>query len=201
MAKPTAAGERKRLSPERREQRADPVHRLWGNSRGPTTKYLRDPSAPSQSELRAGDERFKSAEAANRRLAPDADSWENRGFTLLELMIVMAIIAILVSISIPIYGRSVVAAHERALRADLVSLRSAIWNYTLDKQKAPQSLDDLVTAQYLPQLPKDPMTRETNWEVVEDETLLSVNQQDPGITDVHSASTATASDGTSYNTW
>jgi general secretion pathway protein G len=201
MAKPTAAGEAKPFSPTTLEQRADQIHRLLGNSRGPAAKYLRDPRAPGQSELRAWGERSESAAAANRRLAPNADSGESRGFTLLELMIVMAIIAILVSISIPIYGRSVVAAHERALRADLVSLRSAIWNYTLDKQKAPQSLDDLVTAQYLPQLPKDPMTHETNWEVVEDETLLSVNQQDPGITDVHSASTATASDGTSYNTW
>jgi len=201
MAKPTAAGERKRLSPTRLEQRADRIHRRLGNSRGPITEHLGNPGAPSQGEFRASDERLESAAAANRRFAPNADSGESRGFTLLELMIVMAIIAILVSISIPIYGRSVVAAHERALRADLVSLRSAIWNYTLDKQKAPQSLDDLVTAQYLPQLPKDPMTHETNWEVVEDETLLSVNQQDPGITDVHSASTATASDGTSYNTW
>jgi general secretion pathway protein G len=156
---------------------------------------------PSQSELGAGDEKLESAAAANHWPAPEPGSWETRGFTLLELMIVMAIIAILVSISIPIYGRSVVAARERALRSDLVSLRSAIWNYTLDKQKAPQSLDDLVTAKYLPELPKDPMTHETNWEVVEDQTLLSVNQQDPGITDAHSASTATASDGTSYNTW
>ena len=201
MAKPTAAGEGKRWGPTRLEQRADRIRRRLGNSRGPTTKHPGNPGALSRSELRAWDERLESAAAANRRLAPNADSGQSGGFTLLELMIVMAIIAILVSISIPIYGRSVVAAHERALRADLVSLRSAIWNYTLDKQKAPQSLDDLVTAQYLPQLPKDPMTHETNWEVVEDETLLSVNQQDPGITDVHSASTATASDGTSYNTW
>jgi general secretion pathway protein G len=167
----------------------------------PTTKYVRDHTGKSQGELRVGDRKLESTAAANRRLAPKPDTWETRGFTLLELMVVMAIIAILVSISIPIYSRSVVAARERALRADLVSLRSAIWHYTLDKQKAPQSLDDLITAHYLDELPKDPMTHETNWEVVEDETLLSVNQQDPGITDVHSASTATAVDGTSYNTW
>jgi general secretion pathway protein G len=167
----------------------------------PTTKYARDHAEGSPGEFRVGDEKSESAAAANRRLPPNPDWREIRGFTLLELMIVMAIIAILVSISIPIYSRSVVAARERALRSDLVSLRSAIWHYTLDKQKAPQSLDDLTASHYLDELPKDPMTHETNWEVVEDQTLLSVNQQDPGITDVHSASTATASDGTSYNTW
>lgn len=116
-------------------------------------------------------------------------------------MIVMAVIAILLSISIPTYSRSLVAARERALRSELQVLRTAIWSYTLDKKKAPQSLDDLKTAGYLPQIPVDPMTHETNWEVVEDEVLLSVDQQDPGITDVHSASNGTASDGTAYNTW
>ena len=105
------------------------------------------------------------------------------------------------AVAVPVYNQSIVQARESVLRSNLSTLRDVIQQYTLDKQKAPQSLDDLVTAQYLPQLPKDPMTHETNWEVVEDETLLSVNQQDPGISDVHSASTATASDGTSYNTW
>lgn len=126
---------------------------------------------------------------------------EFRGFTLLELIIVMAITAILISIVIPIYSRSVTAARERALRADLQNMRQAIWRYTLDKQKGPQSLDDLVTAKYLPQIPVDPMTHETNWEVVEDKVLLSADQDDPGITDVHSASNGTATDGSAYSTW
>ena len=124
-----------------------------------------------------------------------------RGFTLLELIIVMAITAILISIVIPTYSRSIVAARERALRADLQTLRQAIWRYTVDKQKGPQSLDDLVTAKYLPQIPVDPMTHETNWEVVEDKVLLSADQQDPGIMDVHSASNAIASDGSTYSSW
>jgi general secretion pathway protein G len=125
-----------------------------------------------------------------------------RGFTLLELMIVMSIIAILLAIAIPTYSHSIVAARERALRSDLTQLRNAIWRYTFDKQRAPQSLDDLKTAGYIDKIPDDPMTHEPNWEVVQDdEVLLSIDQQDPGVSDVHSASSNTASDGTAYNTW
>lgn len=123
------------------------------------------------------------------------------GFTLLEMMIVISIMIILISIAIPIYSQSVVRSREAVLRNDLFELRSLISQYTLDKQKAPQSLDDLVTAGYLKVIPKDPMTNEANWEVVQEEVLLSVDQQDPGINDVKSASTNTGTDGTGYNTW
>ena len=126
---------------------------------------------------------------------------KNRGFTLLELMVVIAIIAILLAIVIPTYSRSLVASRERALHADLDLLRSSIWKYTFDKQKAPQSLDDLRVAGYIEKIPDDPMTHEPNWEVVEDEYLLSPDQQDPGIIDVHSASNAVGTDGTAYSTW
>jgi len=124
-----------------------------------------------------------------------------RGFTLIELMIVMAIIAILLGIVIPTYSHSVLAARERALRADLASLRQAISRYTLDKQKAPQSLDDLRSGGYIDQIPVDPMTHEPNWEPETDEYLMSYDQQDTGIVDVHSASNAVGSDGTAYSTW
>ena len=87
------------------------------------------------------------------------------------------------------------------LRQDLFTLRSVISQYTLDKQKAPQSLDDIVQAGYLRQIPADPMTGQANWEVVQEDVLLAVDQQEPGISDVHSASNATASDGTAYSTW
>jgi general secretion pathway protein G len=126
---------------------------------------------------------------------------ETLGFTLIELMIVLSVIAILLAIAIPTYSRSIVASRERALRSDLTQLRTAIWRFTFDKQKAPQSLDDLRAAGYIDKIPDDPMTHEPNWEVVQDEVLLSVDQQEPGVTDVHSASSNTASDGTAYNTW
>ena len=125
----------------------------------------------------------------------------SRGFTLLELMMVIFIIMILASVAMPVYNQSVVQARESVLRSNLATLRSVISQYTLDKQKAPQSLDDLVTAGYLRQIPLDPLTRQPNWEVVQEDVMMAVDQQEPGITDVHSASTASASDGTAYNTW
>jgi general secretion pathway protein G len=123
------------------------------------------------------------------------------GFTLLELMIVIFIIMILASIAMPVYNQTIVQARESVLRSNLATLRSVISQYTLDKQKAPQSLDDLVTAGYLRQIPPDPITREANWEVVQEDVLMAVDQQEPGITDVHSASSQTAADGTAYSTW
>jgi len=133
--------------------------------------------------------------------------WKNalrnnaRGFTLLEMMIVISIIIILMAIAIPNYNRTVIQSRESVLRSNLSTLRSVISQYTLDKQKAPQGLDDLVQAGYLRQIPVDPMTKETNWEVVQEDVLMAVDQQEPGIVDVHSASSGVASDGTSYSTW
>jgi general secretion pathway protein G len=123
------------------------------------------------------------------------------GFTLLEMMIVMIVIGILMSIALPIYTTSLLKSREAVLRQDLFTLRSLISQYTLDKQKAPQSLDDLIQGGYLKVIPKDPMTNEPNWEVVQEDILLTVDQQDPGISDVHSASNGTATDGTAYSSW
>jgi general secretion pathway protein G len=125
----------------------------------------------------------------------------SRGFTLLELMIVISIMMILMAIAVPMYNQSIVRARESVLRQDLFTLRQVIDQYTLDKQKAPQSLDDLTTAGYIRQVPLDPMTGQANWEVVQEDVLQAADQQEPGISDVHSASSATSTDGTAYSSW
>jgi general secretion pathway protein G len=136
-----------------------------------------------------------------RTFAADRKGERAQGFTLIELMIVISIMMILLAVAIPMYNQSIVQAKESVLRSNLSTLRNVISQYTLDKQKAPQSLDDLVTAGYLRQIPVDPMTRQTNWEVVQEDVMMAVDQQEPGITDVHSTSDGTASDGTAYSTW
>ena len=124
------------------------------------------------------------------------------GFTLVELMIVMTIIGILASIAIPSYIRSVQKAKEAVLREDLHTLRTAIDSYTVDKEKAPQSLDDLVQAGYLKAIPNDPMTsRNDTWITSESDTMTDINETQGGMDDVHSGSEGLASDGTTYNTW
>jgi len=124
------------------------------------------------------------------------------GFTLIELMIVITIIMILASISIPIYMNSIVHAKEAVLRDDLFTLRSCIDQYTLDKQKAPQSLQDLMTAGYLKVIPKDPFTDSSDtWQTTSDDSLRDPSQTDPGIVDVHSGSNGVGSDGTAYSSW
>ena len=127
----------------------------------------------------------------------------SRGFTLIELMIVISVILILVSVALPAYNQSIWRARESVLKQNLFAIRSVISQYTLDKQKAPQSLEDLVTAGYFKQIPNDPMTsRNDTWTVEEEtDTIMTADQQEPGIYDVHSGSTAIGSDGTAYNTW
>lgn len=123
------------------------------------------------------------------------------GFTLIELMIVIAIITILLGIAVPMYQKSVQHSRESVLRQDLKALRQSIDNYTLDKEAAPQSLDDLVQAGYLRELPIDPMTQQRDWQPKFGDSVLSTNQNTTGIEDVHSNSDRTAMDGTPYNTW
>lgn len=120
----------------------------------------------------------------------------------MELMIVISIILILMSISMPLYQQSIVRAREAVLKQDLYTLRSAIDQYTLDKQKAPQSLEDLVQAGYVKELPKDPFTQAADtWQTVMEDSMMAIDQQQPGISDVHSGASQTAMDGTAYSTW
>jgi general secretion pathway protein G len=125
-----------------------------------------------------------------------------RGFTLIELMVVISIIVILMSVAIPRYQASILRARETVLRDDLYTLRSVIDQYTLDKQKAPQSLQDLVEAGYLKQLPKDPFTNTSDsWVPVTDDSVMSPDQSLAGIIDVHSGSEQNSSEGTAYSSW
>ena len=124
------------------------------------------------------------------------------GFTLVELIIVMSIMAILISIGVPSYTRSLLRAREAVLRDQLFTLRQLIDEYTMDKLQAPQTLDDLVTEGYLRELPKDPFTNsKTTWKVDQEDTLKAADQTQPGIVDVHSGATGTSIDGSAYASW
>lgn len=124
------------------------------------------------------------------------------GFTLVELMIVMAIIAILMAVAIPIYSRSIVRAKESVLKNNLFTMRTVIDEYTYDKQKAPQTLNDLVSDGYMRQIPVDPITGTADsWRVIMEDASNTVNQSEPGIFDVRSGSDKTSLEGTPYSEW
>jgi len=126
-----------------------------------------------------------------------------RGFSLLELMIVMTIISILAAIALPMYKTSIVRAKETVLKDNLRSLRETIDQYTADKKKAPQSLQDLVDAGYFRDLPLDPITNpRLTWQTIMDNsTLSSADQTQTGISDGKSGSAGISTEGTAYNTW
>lgn len=124
------------------------------------------------------------------------------GFTLVELMVVMLIIAILLAVAVPSFVSALRTAREAALRQDLHTMRDAIEQYTEDKQAAPQSLDDLVQAGYLRKMPVDPMTRSSStWVADQSDTYSDINQSEPGIDNVHSGSNQVGSDGVPYSQW
>jgi len=123
------------------------------------------------------------------------------GFTLIEMVIVIAIISILLSMAVASYSRSIQSARDASMKQNLFTLRHVIQEFTLDKQRAPQSLDELSTAGYLKDIPKDPCTKQADWKVDTEDTLLAVDQNQPGITDVHSICPLRAADGTNYSDW
>ena len=124
------------------------------------------------------------------------------GFTFVELMIVMAIIAILLSVAIPIYNRSIIRAKESVLKNNLFTMRTVIDEYTYDKQKAPQTLQDLVSDGYLREVPLDPITGSADtWKIIQEDASNTVSQQQPGIYDVRSGSDKTSLEGTLYSDW
>jgi general secretion pathway protein G len=124
-----------------------------------------------------------------------------RGYTLIELIIVMAIISILIAIAVPLYQRTITGAKESLLKNNLFTLRTTIDEYTYDKKKAPQQLQDLVTAGYLRGVPVDPITGNDQWITVMEDALTAVDQTDPGIWDVRSRSDQKSLSGTPYSEW
>lgn len=123
------------------------------------------------------------------------------GFTLIEMLMVITIIGILLSLAIPSYRQSILRARETALRENLFVLRSTIEQFTLDKQRPPGSLEELVSEGYLRAIPKDITGRSDTWGLEYSDLVISPEQTESGISDVHSGSTAVSSEGTPYNSW
>ena len=125
-----------------------------------------------------------------------------RGFTFVELMVVITIMVILITMAIPTYNHSIIRAKESVLKNNLFTLRTQIDNYSADKAKAPQNLQDLVTEGYLQKVPVDPMTgNNQSWRTVMEDASQSISQSEPGIFDVHSGSEKMGLDGTAYAEW
>lgn len=122
------------------------------------------------------------------------------GFTLLELMIVISVIIILAAITLPQYQKTIMHTREAVLRDDLHKMRSLIDQYAADKGSLPQSLDDLVSAGYMREVPVDPFTGQKDWAITTGEDPNSLTGEQ-GMTDVHSSSTETSSEGTPYSEW
>jgi general secretion pathway protein G len=129
------------------------------------------------------------------------DRRRRRGFTFVEMMVVITIIVILISMAIPIYQKSIIRSREAVLKNNLFTLRTVIDNYTYDKEKAPQSLSDLVSDGYLKKIPLDPITNSDQWKYVMEDATQAVNQAEPGIFDIHSNSDKISLDGTPYSSW
>jgi len=127
-----------------------------------------------------------------------------KGFTLIEMLIVVTIIGILVSILVPQYKYSVLRAKEAVLKENLFQIRDAINKYCFDKKKYPSSLDDLVSSRYLRDIPFYPISKTKEWQLLRAEPLEGEEfgpETDPGVLDVKSLSKATALDGTLYADW
>jgi len=125
-----------------------------------------------------------------------------RGYTLIELIIVMAIISVLIAVAVPIYTKSIARTKESLLRQNLFTLRTVIDEYTFDKKAAPQRLEDLVNEGYLRAVPIDPITgSDSTWRIRMEDAITSVDQTQPGIYDVNSGSDLKSLEGTPYSTW
>ena len=154
--------------------------------------------------MRSGrvDNRSLTVAALSQRFRAARVSKRYPGYTLIELIIVMAIISVLVSIAVPIYQKSIQRTKETLLKNNITTLRLVIDEYTIDKQKAPQSLQDLVNEGYLRAVPLDPITgSDATWRIIMEDAISMVNQTQPGIFDVRSGSDQKSLEGTRYSEW
>jgi general secretion pathway protein G len=126
---------------------------------------------------------------------------KRRGYTLIELIIVMAIVSILMAIAIPQYQKSIRRTKETLLHSNIQTLRTVIDEFTFDKKKAPQTLQDLVAEGYLRAIPIDPITGNDNWRLINEDSLTAVDQTEPGIWDIRSLSDLISLEGTPYSEW
>ncbi len=132
----------------------------------------------------------------------NGNSTHSKGFTIVEMIIVMTIISILATLAVPMYQKSIQRSKESVLKNNLFTIRNVIDEYTYDKQKAPQSLQDLVTEGYLRQVPEDPITGSNqSWKVIMEDSLTMVNQTEPGIFDVRSGADKRSLEGSPYSEW
>jgi general secretion pathway protein G len=125
----------------------------------------------------------------------------NRGFTLIEMIIVISMILVLLAVALPMYNQSITRAREATLKENLHTLNKLIDQYSLDKKKAPQSLDDLVQAGYLKYIPNDITGKPDTWKTEQEDPQNSMDPNQPGIVGVKSGSEATSSEGTPYSSW
>ena len=124
----------------------------------------------------------------------------SRGFTLVELVVVISMILILLSIALPMYNQSIIRAKEAKLHQNLTTINKVIQEYSLDKKKAPQSLEDLVPG-YLKFIPEDITGRSDTWVTEAEDSENAWDPSQTGIAGVHSGSNETSSDGSAYSTW
>ena len=125
-----------------------------------------------------------------------------RGFTFVELMVVIAVILLLITMAIPIYQKTIIRAKESVLKNNLFTMRTVIDNYSYDKMKAPQALQDLVSDGYLKEVPMDPITGSNqSWKIIMEDASQALSQAEPGIFDVRSGSDKVSLEGNPYSDW